>query len=187
MSETAAAKPSKVKSSFRFRWSTTLSRSLSKTAGSIAWLTRLAWLSGRLGWIFSPAAALAFFTLAVAALLGVVLLLTVAGGLDRGTRVLIGQPELRERLQHRTYRALTQRIGAQFLIVTDGLVSVRREEGDGSSELAVVAPVGLLGELSLLYNQPCWATATSVTETTVFAASQQEFFALLDDVLPELD
>jgi len=31
--------------------------------------------------------------------------------------VLIGQPELRERLQHRTYRALTQRIGAQFHLV----------------------------------------------------------------------
>ncbi len=28
--------------------------------------------------------------------------------------VLVGQPELRERLRHRTYRALTQRIGAQF-------------------------------------------------------------------------
>src|SRR6185295_18456922 len=28
--------------------------------------------------------------------------------------VLIGQPELRERLKHRTYRALTQRVGAQF-------------------------------------------------------------------------
>jgi type II secretory pathway predicted ATPase ExeA len=28
--------------------------------------------------------------------------------------VLIGQPELRDRLKHRSYRALTQRIGAQF-------------------------------------------------------------------------
>jgi type II secretory pathway predicted ATPase ExeA len=28
--------------------------------------------------------------------------------------VLVGQPELRERLRHRTHRALTQRIGAQF-------------------------------------------------------------------------
>jgi type II secretory pathway predicted ATPase ExeA len=28
--------------------------------------------------------------------------------------VLVGQPELRERLRHRTFRALTQRIGAQF-------------------------------------------------------------------------
>ena len=28
--------------------------------------------------------------------------------------VLIGQPELRERLKHRSYRALTQRVGAQF-------------------------------------------------------------------------
>jgi type II secretory pathway predicted ATPase ExeA len=30
--------------------------------------------------------------------------------------VLIGQPELRERLRHRAYRALTQRIGAQFVL-----------------------------------------------------------------------
>jgi type II secretory pathway predicted ATPase ExeA len=28
--------------------------------------------------------------------------------------VLVGQPELRERLRHRAYRALTQRIGAEF-------------------------------------------------------------------------
>src|SRR5262249_61109490 len=28
--------------------------------------------------------------------------------------VLVGQPELRERLRHKAYRALTQRIGAQF-------------------------------------------------------------------------
>lgn len=28
--------------------------------------------------------------------------------------ILVGQPELRERLRHRAYRALTQRIGAQF-------------------------------------------------------------------------
>jgi type II secretory pathway predicted ATPase ExeA len=28
--------------------------------------------------------------------------------------LLVGQPELRERLRHRAYRALTQRIGAQF-------------------------------------------------------------------------
>jgi type II secretory pathway predicted ATPase ExeA len=31
--------------------------------------------------------------------------------------VLVGQPELRERLRHRTYRALTQRIGASFDLV----------------------------------------------------------------------
>ena len=31
--------------------------------------------------------------------------------------VLVGQPELRERLRHRTYRALTQRIGAAFQLV----------------------------------------------------------------------
>ena len=31
--------------------------------------------------------------------------------------VLVGQPELRERLRHRTYRALTQRIGVSFHLV----------------------------------------------------------------------
>jgi type II secretory pathway predicted ATPase ExeA len=34
--------------------------------------------------------------------------------------VLIGQPELRERLQHRSHRALTQRIGAQFHLLPLG-------------------------------------------------------------------
>ena len=31
--------------------------------------------------------------------------------------VLVGQPELRERLRHRAYRALTQRIGVSFDLV----------------------------------------------------------------------
>jgi type II secretory pathway predicted ATPase ExeA len=31
--------------------------------------------------------------------------------------ILVGQPELRERLRHRTYRALTQRIGVSFHLV----------------------------------------------------------------------
>ena len=51
--------------------------------------------------------------------------------------VLIGQPELRERLQHRSYRALTQRIGAQFHLVPlaeeDTAAYLRhRAEGGGS-------------------------------------------------------
>jgi len=43
--------------------------------------------------------------------------------------VLVGQPELRERLRHRTYRALTQRIGVSFNLVplagTDTVAYVR--------------------------------------------------------------
>ena len=43
--------------------------------------------------------------------------------------VLVGQPELRDRLKHRAYRPLTQRIGAQFhltpLTVEDSLAYVR--------------------------------------------------------------
>ena len=35
--------------------------------------------------------------------------------------VLVGQPELRERLRHRAYRALTQRIGASFHLVQLGV------------------------------------------------------------------
>lgn len=39
--------------------------------------------------------------------------------------VLVGQPELRERLRHRTYRALTQRIGVSFDLVPLGAEDAR--------------------------------------------------------------
>ncbi len=39
--------------------------------------------------------------------------------------VLVGQPELRERLRHRAYRALTQRIGASFQLVPLAAVDTR--------------------------------------------------------------
>lgn len=39
--------------------------------------------------------------------------------------VLVGQPELRERLRHRAYRALTQRIGASFQLVPLDLEDTR--------------------------------------------------------------
>ena len=39
--------------------------------------------------------------------------------------VLVGQPELRERLRHRTYRALTQRIGVSFAIAPLGVEDTR--------------------------------------------------------------
>src|SRR5262245_8473710 len=41
------------------------------------------------------------------------------------TVVLVGQPELRERLRHRTFRALTQRLGAEFHLVPLSLEDVR--------------------------------------------------------------
>ncbi len=41
------------------------------------------------------------------------------------TVVLVGQPELRERLRHRTYRALTQRLGAEFHLTPLTLEDVR--------------------------------------------------------------
>jgi type II secretory pathway predicted ATPase ExeA len=39
--------------------------------------------------------------------------------------VLVGQPELRERLRHRSYRALTQRIGVTFELVPLALEDAR--------------------------------------------------------------
>ncbi len=41
------------------------------------------------------------------------------------TVVLVGQPELRERLRHRTYRALTQRLGAEYHLTPLSLEDVR--------------------------------------------------------------
>jgi len=40
--------------------------------------------------------------------------------------VLVGQPELRVRLRHRAYRALTQRIGVSFALVPLGVEDTRR-------------------------------------------------------------
>jgi type II secretory pathway predicted ATPase ExeA len=64
--------------------------------------------------------------------------------------VLIGQPELRERLQHRSYRALTQRIGAQFHLVPlreeDSAAYVRHRLGvaGGRSDLFTTEAVRVL-------------------------------------------
>jgi type II secretory pathway predicted ATPase ExeA len=41
------------------------------------------------------------------------------------TVVLVGQPELRERLRHPTYRALTQRLGAEYHLTPLGLEDAR--------------------------------------------------------------
>jgi type II secretory pathway predicted ATPase ExeA len=68
--------------------------------------------------------------------------------------VLIGQPELRERLRHRTYRALTQRIGAQFhltpLTAADAIAYVkhRLEVAGASRPLFTEGAIQILFEAS---------------------------------------
>jgi type II secretory pathway predicted ATPase ExeA len=57
--------------------------------------------------------------------------------------VLVGQPELRERLQHRSYRALTQRIGAEFhltpLSADDAVAYVRHRLSVAGATRAVLS------------------------------------------------
>jgi type II secretory pathway predicted ATPase ExeA len=57
--------------------------------------------------------------------------------------VLVGQPELRERLEHRAYRALTQRIGAEFhltpLSADDAVAYVRHRLSVAGATRAVLS------------------------------------------------
>jgi general secretion pathway protein A len=64
--------------------------------------------------------------------------------------VLIGQPELRERLKHRDFRALTQRIGAQFHLMpltaadTDAYIRHRVKVAGGTNALFSVEAIQVL-------------------------------------------
>ena len=62
--------------------------------------------------------------------------------------VLVGQPELRERLRHRTYRALTQRIGASFHLVplaeTDTLAYVQHRLAVAGAERPLFSEAALV-------------------------------------------
>ena len=70
-------------------------------------------------------------------------------------------------------------IGNEFLIVTDGLISVTRDDGEEAKLLGMVGPGEVLGEMSLLHRQPRSATAITMVPTTLLAATPREFFALL--------
>jgi general secretion pathway protein A len=62
--------------------------------------------------------------------------------------VLIGQPELRTRLKHRSYRALTQRIGAEFhlspLSLEDTRHYLKHRLGVAGSDRALFSPGAIL-------------------------------------------
>ncbi len=61
--------------------------------------------------------------------------------------VLVGQPELRERLRHRAYRALTQRIGAEFhltpLTADDAIAYVRHRLSVAGATRPVVSEAAI--------------------------------------------
>jgi CRP-like cAMP-binding protein len=78
-------------------------------------------------------------------------------------------------------QVLTQqgRRGDALLIIVDGLVEVTRHDGHASKALGEVSSGETLGEVSLLHRVACSATATTLTQTTVFVASRREFYSLL--------
>lgn len=72
--------------------------------------------------------------------------------------------------------------GREFLIVADGQLTVTRGDAANTTLLNVVSTGEIVGEMSLLHGTPRTATVTTLTPTTVYAGSVQEFFAFLDAV-----
>ena len=71
--------------------------------------------------------------------------------------------------------------GTEFLVVAQGLVSVTRDSDPPEHAAPRLVSGGeVLGEMALLHRAPRSATAVAMTPTTVYAATPQEFFALLD-------
>jgi CRP-like cAMP-binding protein len=72
--------------------------------------------------------------------------------------------------------------GTEFVLIVEGLASVRRDRGDGngSQEVATAGPGAVLGELALLTNHPRTATVVAVEPITGFAGGVDGFEALLE-------
>ena len=65
--------------------------------------------------------------------------------------VLVGQPELRDRLKHKAYRALTQRIGAQFHLTPLGVADIAAYVGHRLSVAGAERPLFTDGALRMLH------------------------------------
>jgi CRP-like cAMP-binding protein len=70
----------------------------------------------------------------------------------------------------------------QFLIVANGVVGVSRADEVVAEVIAMANPGDVLGEMSLLHHTTKSATATALVPTTLYVASNRDFFRLLDAV-----
>ncbi len=71
----------------------------------------------------------------------------------------------------------------EFAVIADGEVSVADVTG---REVAVLGAGAIVGELSLLRDQPTDATITTLTPVVVYVGNRREFFAMLD-AAPEVE
>ena len=69
--------------------------------------------------------------------------------------------------------------GREMFIIKDGKVGVYKDTAEGSVELAVIERNGIIGEMSLLDNQPRSATIRAVEKTTVIIIDEKVFHATL--------
>ncbi len=65
----------------------------------------------------------------------------------------------------------------EFVVIADGEVSVVDEYG---TELAVLGPGAIVGELGLLRDTPASATVTTLTPVVAYVGNRREFQAMLD-------
>jgi len=69
--------------------------------------------------------------------------------------------------------------GRELFIIQEGKVGVYKDTAEGSVELATIEKPGIIGEMSLLDNQPRSATIRAIEDTTVIVIDQKMFEATL--------
>ncbi len=65
----------------------------------------------------------------------------------------------------------------EFAVIADGEVAVTAVDG---TELAVLGPGDIVGELGLLRDMPTGATVTTLTPVVVYVGTRREFLAMLE-------
>jgi CRP-like cAMP-binding protein len=69
------------------------------------------------------------------------------------------------------------RSGQQFFVIVEGQVEI----GRAGQHLRTLGPGGFFGEIALLGNRPCTATATAATPCRLVVLSHPQFHVLLHD------
>lgn len=104
----------------------------------------------------------------------------------RAGRSIINQNHNERIFKRGTLMFIEGESSAEMFIVRTGKIRILKQEGENTVELAVLGPGSVLGELSLLDNQPRSATAQVIEDTVVTVIDEELFKRTLQGVFPWL-
>jgi CRP-like cAMP-binding protein len=105
----------------------------------------------------------------------------------KGLKTGVGVANRNDRIFKRgTLMFIEGETGREMFILRTGKVKILKQEGDRTVELAVLGPGSVLGELSLLDNQPRGATAQVIEEVSATVVDEQVLEATYAKIPPWL-